>query len=138
MKILYGSGHTEHLLKINISQEKAKSMKKWNWVPATNVSSCNFKDIKSSSQVNSKYRNIDREVFLCFQGVDKGCIGKEWVKMNWNKVVKQRLRLIFSFLVNLLYNKSWPTVYRVSKTKVPQLNYWKHITSVNMATKWLR
>ena len=30
--------------------------------------------------------NIEnRKVFWCFQGIEKGCIGKEWVDKGWNK-----------------------------------------------------
>ena len=39
---------------VNVSQKKAKPVKKWNWVPATNLSPSNFMKIKTSSQVGSK------------------------------------------------------------------------------------
>ena len=55
MKTLRGSSYPKYFLKITGFSKNAKSMKKGNWIPATNLSPTNFAKIKTLSQVASKH-----------------------------------------------------------------------------------
>ena len=59
MKILCGSSHPKHFPEINVSEKKSKSLKEWNWVPATLVSPNNVTKTNTPSKITSNnFANI--------------------------------------------------------------------------------